>query len=212
MSAPADAAAPAVLGVVASLWGTPVTGLEAIAFVLAVAMVLLNMRVHPLAWPLAIASSAAYGVLFAQSGLYGEAGLQVVFIVLAGWGWLQWLRGRGADGAPLVVRRLDSGQRLRMAAATLTAWPLLGLLLDHATDSSVPYLDALPTVASITGQILLARKLIDNWPVWLMVNLLSIGLFAVKGLWLTVLLYALFAALSVVGWRAWRRLEGRVAA
>jgi nicotinamide mononucleotide transporter len=212
MSVPADAAAPAVLGVVATLWGTPVSGLEVIAFVLAVGMVLLNMRVHPLAWPLAIASSAAYGVLFAQSGLYGEAGLQGVFIVLAGWGWLQWLRGRGADGAPLVVRRLDTGQRLRMAAATLTAWPLLGLLLDHATDSSVPYLDALPTVASITGQVLLARKLIDNWPVWLMVNLVSIGLFAVKGLWLTVLLYALFAVLSVAGWRAWRRLEGRVAA
>lgn len=212
MSAPADAAAPAVLGVVATLWGTPVTGLEATAFVLAVAMVLLNMRVHPLAWPLAIASSAAYGVLFAQSGLYGEAGLQVVFIVLAGWGWGQWLRGRGADGAPLVVRRLDTGQRLSMAAATLTAWPLLGLLLDHATDSSVPYLDALPTVASITGQILLARKRVENWPVWLMVNLVSIGLFTAKGLWLTVVLYSLFAVLSVVGWRAWRQLEGRVAA
>lgn len=212
MSVPADAAAPAVLGVVATLWGTPVSGLEAIAFVLAVGMVLLNMRVHPLAWPLAIASSAAYGVLFAQAALYGEAGLQVVFIVLAGWGWLQWLRGRGADGAPLVVRRLDTPQRLRVAAATLAAWPLLGLLLDHATDSSVPYLDALPTVASITGQVLLARKLVENWPVWLMVNLVSIGLFVVKALWLTALLYALFAVLSVMGWRAWRRLEGRVAA
>ena len=61
-----------------------------------------------------------------------------------------------------------------------------------------------------TGQLLLGRKLIENWPVWLAVNLVSVGLFAVKGLWLTVLLYAIFAALSVAGWRAWARLEGHV--
>ena len=78
------------------------------------------------------------------------------------------------------------------------------LLLDHATDSDVPYFDALPTAASITGQILLGRKFVDNWPVWLAVNLVSVALFAYKGLWLTVLLYGLFAALSVMGWRAWR--------
>ena len=81
-------------------------------------------------------------------------------------------------------------------------------MLARFTDSDVPFFDALPTVGSLTGQLLLARKAIENWPVWLAVNLVSVALFATKGLWLTVLLYALFALLSVIGWRAWRqRLE-----
>ena len=104
------------------------------------------------------------------------------------------------------MHRLRPAQRWRVLVATAAAWPLMGLLLRHATDSDVPYLDALPTVASIAGQLLLARKRVENWAVWLFVNLVSIGLFAVKGLWLTVLLYALFAVLSVVGWREWLKL------
>ncbi len=189
--------------------GSPATWLELVAFVLAIAMVLLNMRVNPWAWPLAIASSALYGLLFAHSRLYGEAGLQAVFIAAAGWGWWQWQRGLGAGGAPLVVHRLSVRARWGAALATLAAWPLLAWLLMQHTDSDVPWLDALPTVASLTGQLLLARKAIENWAVWLGVNLVSVVLFAVKGLWLTVGLYALFAVLSVAGWRAWRALEGR---
>jgi nicotinamide mononucleotide transporter len=76
----------------------------------------------------------------------------------------------------------------------------------------VPYLDALPTVGSLAGQALLGRKLIENWPVWLAVNVLSLGLFALKGLWLTVLLYVIFAVLSLAGWRAWRRSAAAAAA
>ena len=186
-----------------SAWGSPVTWLEIVAFVLALWMVERNMRVDPIAWPLAIASSLAYMLLFADSRLYGEAALQVVFIAVAGWGWWQWLRGRGADGAPLTVHRLGARGRWLALALTLAAWPLLGGLLDHATDSDVPYLDALATSGSIAGQILLGRKLVENWPVWLAVNVFSVGLFALKALWLTVLLYALFAVLSVIGWRSW---------
>ena len=188
-----------------TLWGSPVTWLEIVAFVLALAMVWANLRVNPVAWPLAILSSLSYALLFADSKLYGEASLQFVFIALALWGWWQWLRGVQSDGARLQVRRLSARARWRVLAATLAAWPLLGLLLARATDSDVPYFDALPTVASISGQILLGRKLVENWPVWLAVNVISVFLFAHKGLWLTVLLYALFAALSVVGWRAWQR-------
>lgn len=187
-------------------WGSPVTWLEIVAFVLALAMVFANFRVNPIGWPLAIASSLLYALLFADARLYGEASLQFVFIALAGWGWWQWLRGRGGDGRKLRVHRLTPRQCALVAAATLAAWPLLGLLLQHATDSDVPYLDALPTVGSLAGQFLLGRKLVENWAVWAMVNVVSVGLFAHKGLWLTVLLYGLFTVLSLVGWRAWQRM------
>jgi nicotinamide mononucleotide transporter len=186
-------------------WNSPVTWLEIVAFVLSIAMVLCNFRVNPWAWPLAIVASALYGVLFASSRLYGEASLQLLFIVVAVWGWWQWLRGHGSDGAPLRVHRLAVPTRGAISALTLAAWPLLGWVLDRYTDSDVPYLDALPTVGSITGQILLGRKLVENWAVWLIVNLFSVGLFALKELWLTVLLYAGFAVLSLVGWRVWQR-------
>jgi nicotinamide mononucleotide transporter len=189
-----------------AVWGSPVTWLEIVAFVLAVAMVLANLRVNPVGWPLAIASSLLYALLFADSRLYGEASLQLVFVALGLWGWWQWLRGQGAGGEKLQVRTMSPRLRLITAAATLAGWPLLGLLLRHTTDSDVPWLDALPTVGSIAGQILLGRKWVENWAVWVIVNLFSTGLFAYKGLWLTVLLYALFAGLSVVGWRAWQRL------
>jgi len=186
------------------LWGSPVSWLEVVAVSLSLGMVACNLRVHPLAWPLAIAASALYALLFADARLYGEAGLQFVFIGVALWGWWQWLRGTGGDGAPLRVHTLTSRLRWAVAAATLAAWPLLGLLLARATDSDVPYFDALPTVASVTGQLLLARKLLENWAVWFGVNVVSVALFAYKALWLTAGLYALFAVLSLLGWRVWR--------
>ncbi|MEO5735013.1 MAG: nicotinamide riboside transporter PnuC [Rubrivivax sp.] len=188
-----------------SAFGSPVTWLELVAFWLAIWMVLANMRVNPIAWPLAIISSLLYALLFADSKLYGEAALQILFVVVAVWGWWQWLRGTGKDGNPLQVHRLSARGRWLALAGTLAAWPLLALLLMQATDSDVPWLDALPTVGSITGQFLLGRKLVENWPTWVAVNILSIGLFAHKGLWLTVLLYALFTVLALVGWRTWQR-------
>ena len=188
------------------LAGSDITWLEIAAVVLGLWMVLCNLRIHPLGWPLAIASSALYALLFVHSKLYGEAALQGVFIVLGAWGWWQWLRGTAGDGQRLRVRSLTPHQRGLVLALTLAAWPALGLLLSRVTDSDVPYLDALPTVGSLAGQVLLARKWVDNWPAWVAVNSVSLVLFATKGLWLTVALYAVFLVLAVVGWRAWARL------
>ena len=195
-----------LLAPVFTLWGSPVTGVELAAFVLSLAMVVCNIRVNVLAWPLAIAASLLYFLLFWDSRLYGEASLQLFFVVVALWGWWQWLRGRMADGAALRVRTLSPRARLGLLAAVLLAWPLLASLLHHATDSDVPWWDALPTTGSLAGQWLLGRKYVENWPVWMAVNAVSIGLFAWKGLWLTVLLYALFLLMALWGWRAWLRL------
>ncbi|WP_418321466.1 nicotinamide riboside transporter PnuC [Piscinibacter sakaiensis] len=187
-------------------WGSPVTWLEIVAFVLALVMVGCNMRVNPLAWPLAIVSSALYAALFLDSRLYGEAGLQLVFITVAFWGWWQWLRGTTDSGAPLRVRWLEPRKRWALLATMAVAWPALALLLATYTDSDVPWFDAFPTAGSLLGQWLLGRKYVENWLAWLIVNIVSVALFVHKGLWLTVLLYALFVVLSVLGWLAWRRL------
>ncbi|MDE2369498.1 MAG: nicotinamide riboside transporter PnuC [Burkholderiales bacterium] len=194
-----------------TLWGAPVTWLEVVAFWLSVAYVLANMRVWVVAWPLAIASSLLYALLFADSRLYGEASLQLFFVVVSIWGWWEWLRGTGDDAAPLAVGWMSPRRRRQAALATIAAWPLLGLALRHATDSPVPYFDALPTVASITATFMLGRKKVENWPLWVGVNAVSIALFAYKGLWLTVVLYALFLVLALLGWRAWQRLAQQAA-
>lgn len=191
-----------------TLWGSPVTWLEIVAFVIAIAMVVLNMRVNPLAWPLAIVSSLLYFALFWNSRLYGEGALQIVFALVALWGWWQWLRGTGDDGRLLRVRELTGMGRTRLVVAMAVAWPGIALFLQHRTDSDVPWLDAFPTAASLIGQWLLGRKYVETWPTWVVVNVASVGLFSYKGLWLTVVLYAIFVVMSFAGWRAWRRLQG----
>jgi len=187
-----------------TLWGAPTTWLELAAVVAALAMVACNIRVIHWGWPLAALSSAMYFALFWRSKLYGDAALQVFFAVVALWGWSQWLRGVRPDGSALKVGRLSRrGLGLALLACALL-WPATGLFLKAYTDTDVPWWDAFPTAVSLVGQFLLGRKYIENWLVWIAVNTVSVGLFAYKGLWLTLGLYALFIVLSVVGWRAWR--------
>ena len=198
-----EAARP-LLAAAFTLWGSPVTWLEIVGFVLAVAMVLCNWRVNPWGWPLAMVSSLLYALLFADSKLYGEASLQLFFIAMAAWGWWQWLRGTGAGGQVLQVGTLSTRQRWWCAVAVVAAWPALAMLLLRFTNSDAAWLDALPTVGSVLGTLLLARKRVENWAVWTAVNVVSVVLFAHKGLWLTVLLYTIFTGMALWGWRTWR--------
>ena len=190
--------------------GVPMTWIEIVAFAVSLWMVGCEMRVHPLAWPLAMLSSLLYALLFADSRLYGEASLQLLFVAMSLWGWWQWLRGHGADGGALVVHRATPRTAAIALALTVAAWPLAAWLLHRYTDSDVPWLDALPTVGSVLGTWLLARKFIENWWTWIAVNAVSVALFGYKHLWLTVILYALFTGLSVAGLQSWRRLQGHV--
>jgi len=195
------------------LLGASVTWLEVLAFWLALACVVCNTFEIHWGWPLAIVSSALYAWLFWASRLYGDVTVQAYFVVTAAWGWWNWLyrgpRRRAARGAPAGgrLRIATLGLRARCGVALLwgAAWPLVGLFLARCTDTDVPYFDAFPTAGSFIGQVLLGLKLIESWPVWLLVNLVSVGLYAYKALWLTALLYAVFAALSLAGWWRWSR-------
>ncbi|MFY7942775.1 MAG: nicotinamide riboside transporter PnuC, partial [Burkholderiaceae bacterium] len=164
------------------------------------------IRVNPWAWPLAIVSSLVYALVFWQSKLYGEACLQLFFVAMALWGWWQWLRGSHLAGQALVVRPLKTEAWAWRLTAFVLLWLALAQLLDHQTDTDVPWWDAATTAGSIVGTWLLGRKHVENWPVWVAVNAVSVGLFLYKDLWLTAVLYAVFLALALVGWRAWRRL------
>jgi nicotinamide mononucleotide transporter len=189
-----------------TLLGSAVTWLEVLAFALALANITCNVFEIHWGWPLTIVASALYAWLFYVSKLYGESGVNVFFAIAAVWGWWQWLRGRRADStAPLAIARLDQTGLLLATAAWGVLWLVCALLLRGITDSDVPWADGFVTSGSIVGTVLLGRKFIENWPLWLIVNAASVALFAYKGLQLTVVLYVIFFLLAVWGWRTWQR-------
>jgi nicotinamide mononucleotide transporter len=190
--------------------GFSTTPLELISFVLSVITVLLNIRQNHWAWLFSIISSAAYGAVFFGARLYGDAGLQVVFIVVSAWGWWQWLRGAGAG--QLVVERLALTGWIWSALAWLLGFFVLAAFLKAYTNTDVPHADGFLTAGSLLGTWLLARKHIENWHVWIAVDVLYVGLYVYKGLMLTAILYAVFVVMAAVGLRAWSNLavaEGR---
>ena len=189
-----------------SLWGTPVTWLEVLAFGLALANIWCNVHEIHWGWPLSIVASALYAWLFFVSKLYGETGVNVFFALAGVWGWTQWLDGtRDATGTPLRIERLHTKGWATVAVAWLALWLLCGALLHSVTDSDVAWADGFVTAGSVVGTFLLGRKFIANWPVWLVVNAASVALFAHKGLLLTVVLYGIFFLLAIWGWASWHR-------
>jgi nicotinamide mononucleotide transporter len=192
------------------LLGFTTSALELISFVLSVITVLLNIRQTHWAWLFSIASSATYGVVFFGARLYGDMGLQVVFVAVSVWGWYQWLYG-GARHEALVVTRLDGAGVRNAVAGWALGFVLLALFLKTYTNTDVPYSDGFLTAGSLVGQLMLSRKKVENWIVWIIVDLLYIGLYVYKGLMLTAILYAVFVVLAVLGWRAWARHAAKAA-
>ena len=189
-----------------TLLGTAVTWLEVIAFVLALANIGCNVFEIHWGWPLTIIASALYVWLFYVSKLYGEAGVNAFFAVTAVWGWWQWLRGHREDSnAPLKIARLDRNGIVITVGAWAVLWVICAMLLRAITDSDVPFADGFVTSGSIVGTVLLGRKFIENWPLWLVVNAASIALFIHKNLHLTVVLYAVFFLLAIWGWIGWTK-------
>lgn len=187
------------------LFGSPASWAELIGAVLGIAMVVCNIQQIHWGWPLAFVSSALYFLVFWGSKLYGDGALQIFFAAMAIWGWAQWLRGVRPDGQVLRVQALSTANTLKLIAACAIAWGLTGLFLLKFTTTDVPWWDAFPTALSIVATVMLGRKYIENWPLWIVVNIVGMALFVYKGLWLTVGLYGVFAVMAVLGWQAWRK-------
>ena len=183
------------------------TPLELISFLLAVTTVVLNIRQKHWAWLFSIASSATYAVVFYEARLYGDMGLQFVFIGASLWGWYQWLHGD--DNAPLVVTRLARKGWAWALLGWLIGFLLLSTFLDRFTDTDVPHADGFLTAGSLVGQLLLGRKKVENWHVWIVVDILYVGLYVYKGLNLTAFLYGVFVLLAWTGLRAWGNIARR---
>ncbi|MFZ6680196.1 nicotinamide riboside transporter PnuC [Undibacterium sp. Tian12W] len=186
------------------IFGFTTTLLELLSFALSVITVALNIRQIHWAWLFSILSSGMYAAVFFNTRLYGDMGLQFVFILVSVWGWFNWLRGDNSHER-LQVTRLNMQGRWRSLGATLLAFVVLAWFLKTYTDTDVPYADGFLTAGSLLGQILLSRKKLENWHVWIFVDVLYVGLYVYKGLMLTALLYAIFVIMAIMGLRAWSK-------
>ena len=187
-----------------AIFGFPTTPLELISFALAVTTVLLNVRQNHWAWLFSITSSATYAVVFFDARLYGDSGLQLVFIAASVWGWYQWLRGTGETR--LVVTRLRGAGWGWALAGWALGFLVLSWFLKTYTNTDVPHMDAFLTAGSLVGQLLLARKKVENWIIWIVVDVLYVGLYLFKDLHVTAVLYAVFVLLAARGLRAWSNI------
>ena len=183
---------------------TVVDPFELLGVLTGVVAVWLTVRQNVWCWPVGLVNVALFAVVFARARLYADAGLQGVYFALCLYGWWAWLHG-GRDHGPLAVTRSTRRERLALAALAVAAAALLGTLLHRGTDASFPYLDSALTAGSLAAQWLQARKRLENWLVWIAVDVVYVGMYVAKDLHLTALLYAGFAALAVAGLREWRR-------
>ena len=156
-------------------------------------------------WPLGIANTLLYLVVFLRAKLYGDALLQVVFTALNAYGWWSWTHP-GGDRGELPVRRATQAELSIAAGVSLAGTAGAALALAHGTDSPVPLWDASVLVLSLVATWAQARKWLESWWLWIAVDVISVPLYLNRQLYPTALLYALFLGLCVMGLREWTRL------
>jgi nicotinamide mononucleotide transporter len=180
------------------------SALEALAALFGVVSVYLSVRQNIWSWPTAIVNVALYTVVFYQSRLYADMGLQVIYVVLSFYGWYQWLYG-GKNRTELQVSRTPRRVAFLLIVIGVAAAGSLGSLLHRTTNAALPYLDSATTATSLVAQWMMTRKLLENWLVWVAVDVVYIGMFIYKSLYITAGLYLVFLILSATGYFRWRR-------
>lgn len=177
--------------------------IELLAAGLGVFSVYLMTAQKPLAWPIGFLMVVLYSWIFWQARLFSEMLLQLIYAALQLYGWYQWLRGgvqkqqREVSSLPLSLIRLHLIIGLIISLT-------LGALMSNYTSANLPWLDAALTGFSLVGQYWMAKKYLQCWSLWVVVDVIYIGMFSLAGLYLTAALYAVFTGLAVWGWLQWR--------
>jgi len=177
---------------------------EVLAVVTGIISVYLSTRENIWSWPTALVNVALYFVVFYETKLYADMGLQVVYFALSLYGWYEWLYG-GENRTELRVSRTSPALGVRLAIIGIACAVVLGTLLARFTDAALPYIDSATTSTSLVAQWMMTRKILENWAVWAAVDVVYIAMFVFKRLYLTAGLYTVFLVLAVMGYVQWKR-------
>lgn len=186
--------------------------LELLGALLGVAYVLFSIRLHRFTWPTGLATSLFYIAIFFREKFYADMSLQLYYVVISIYGWIWWSKRKQNHTAALKVSRAGSEFLVKAMAVTLLLWFGIFLFLRWGTDSPVPVMDALTTAMSITATYMLARKILEHWLIWIVVDIISAGMYMFKQLYPTTLLFIIYTIMAIAGYRAWSNelLKGQI--
>jgi nicotinamide mononucleotide transporter len=194
--------------------------IEIFGAVAGILYIFLEIRQNIWLWPVGIATSAVYIIVFFTNKFYADMSLQGYYLVISVLGWYWWLRGvrRQAAGCRqteesksksgsevLQVSRLRIRTGIILTVVFSALFTIMWLVLDKFTDSPVPGRDSFITSLSIIATWMLARKIYEHWYLWIIVNAASVIMFITRGLYPTIILYLIYFAMSFAGLRAWKR-------
>jgi nicotinamide mononucleotide transporter len=180
--------------------------IEIFGVITGILYVILEVRQNRLLWPLGIITSAAYVIIFFTGKFYADMGLQIYYVLISIYGWYYWSKGNAkSDKGVLQVIQVNRQQFLWLFLVFISTWVGIFIVLDKFTDSGVPVGDSFTTALAIVATWMLTRKMIEQWFLWMVANVVSIGLYIYKGLYPTVILYAVYTGMAVFGYIEWRR-------
>lgn len=182
--------------------------IELAGVVLGIVAVWLTTRQNIWCWPTGILSVGLFVLVFHDARLYAAAALQLAYVALGVYGWHAWLHG-GSGHTRLAVSRVPRRRLVLLAVTAAAGAGVLGTVLHRNTDAAVPYLDSSLTCFSLVAQFLQARKWIENWFVWMLVDAAYVAMYLSQGLAMTALLYGAYLGLAFVGFMAWQRSLAR---
>ncbi|MCE9581811.1 MAG: nicotinamide riboside transporter PnuC [Planctomycetes bacterium] len=180
------------------------TATEWVAAIFGVICVVLTAKRNIHCWWTGIVSIVLFIWIFREAKLYADVLNQVVMLVLSVIGWVAWAR-HGAETGPLRVELASTRTRAVMLAVVAAGTPAMGFALRRWTDASLPFWDSFITVASFVAQWAITRKVVENWVIWIVVDLVAIGVYLAKHLYVTTGLYVVFLVLASFGLHAWIR-------